>query len=262
MIGFIGGGNMASALIKGLTAIGIKDILVSEPNSNRAHYLFEEYGVNATFNNIKIANTCEIIILAVKPQIIKGILDEIKQSLSDNVIIVSIAAGITLSLLKEGLNTEKIARVMPNTPALVLEGMSVISFSDGMLKGDRDRVINLFKPTGKVLVLPEPKMNAVTALSGSGPAFIAYFIDAMIKGGIEQGLDEESAKILAVQTLKGTAKLLETKPPDILIKEVTSPGGTTEAGLKVLTEAKTADIIKQTILMAKQRGEELGKGIK
>ncbi|MBF0472283.1 MAG: pyrroline-5-carboxylate reductase, partial [Nitrospirae bacterium] len=190
MIGFIGGGNMAGALIKGLISTGVKDIIVSEPDTSRCNYLIKEFGVIAVSDNKKAASTSDILILAVKPQIIKGILDEIKGSLNDNTIIVSIAAGITLSLLKKKLMKQKIVRIMPNTPALVLEAMSVISFSEGMSIIDQNEVIKLFKSAGKVLVLPENQMNAVTALSGSGPAFIAYFTQAMIQGGITQGLDE------------------------------------------------------------------------
>jgi len=259
MIGFIGGGNMAAALIKGLISRGVRDIMVSEPDLTRCALLSNEFKIKTEFNNKKLASTCGILILAVKPQIITGILDEVKDSLNDNTIIVSIAAGITLALLKDRLKKQKIARVMPNTPALVLEAMSVISFSDMMSKEDQEKVIKLFEAAGKVLVLPESQMNSVTALSGSGPAFIAYFTEAMIKGGIEQGLDEKSAKILAIQTLIGTARLLEITPPDVLIKQVTSPGGTTEAGLKVLRERHADDIIKETILIAKKRGDELGK---
>lgn len=261
MIGFIGGGNMAAALISALIDNNVKDIMVSEPDKGRCALLLDKFGITPQFDNKKLAASCDIIVLAIKPQIMISILDEIKGSLNNNTIIVSIAAGITLSLLMERLNKQKIARVMPNAPALVLEGMSVISFSVDMQKDDQDKVKKIFNSIGKVLVLPEDKMNVVTALSGSGPAFIAYFVQAMVEGAGAIGLDKKSAFILAIQTLKGTAKMLETKSPDTLIKEVTSPGGTTEAGLKVLNLNHANDIIKETILMAKMRGDELSMSL-
>ncbi len=259
MIGFIGGGNMAEAIIKGMTNKGITDISVSEPLNEKRKYLKETYKVNICFDNKMLFSSSDIIILAVKQQNISQLIQEIGDVEIQDKIVVSIAAGISLSYLKSGLKTNKILRVMPNTPAIVHEGMSVISLSEDISDADLNKVKEIFTSIGEVLILPEKYMNAVTALSGSGPGFISYFIDSMIEGGINAGLDPDIARTLAIQTLLGTAKLLNTGiNPSALIKMVASPGGTTEAGLKVLENNSIKSIISDTIEMATKRSEELG----
>lgn len=264
MTGFIGGGNMAEALIKGIvqnSKFKVKsEIFVSEPRDDRREYLEQTYGVKTTNSNKDIASSCNIIILAVKPQIMEQVLEEIKSAVTDDKTVVSIAAGITLSYLQSKLSTKKIIRVMPNTPALVHEGMSVMSLCECFSDKDINPVREIFMSVGKVLTLPEKYMNAVTALSGSGPAFIAFFIEAMVEGGVQSGLSKENASELAIQTLLGTASLLETGvPPEKLREMVTSPGGTTAAGLKVFEEKGLKDIILNTIDAAVKRAEELGR---
>ena len=264
MTGFIGGGNMAEALIKGIvqsSKFKVKsEIIVSEPRDDRREYLEQTYGVKTTNSNKDIASSCNIIILAVKPQIMGQVLEEIKSAVTDDKTVVSIAAGITLSYLQSKLNTKKLIRVMPNTPALVHEGMSVMSLCECFSDKDINPVREIFMSVGKVLTLPEKYMNAVTALSGSGPAFIAFFIEAMIEGGVKSGLSKENASELAIQTLLGTARLLETgMPPEKLREMVTSPGGTTAAGLKVFEEKELMDIVLSAIDSAVKRAEELGR---
>ncbi|MCX5718273.1 MAG: pyrroline-5-carboxylate reductase [Nitrospirae bacterium] len=264
MTGFIGGGNMAEALIKGIvksSRLGVKnEIIVSEPREERRRYLEQTYGVKTTNSNKDIASSCNIIILAVKPQIMEQVLEEIKSAVTDDNTVVSIAAGITLSYLQSKLNTKKIIRVMPNTPALVHEGMSVMSLCECFSDKDINPVRGIFMSVGKVLTLPEKYMNAVTALSGGGPAFIAFFIEAMIEGGVKSGLNKEDAYELAIQTLLGTARLLETgMPPEKLREIVTSPGGTTAAGLKVFEEKGLKDIVLGATGAAAKRAEELGR---
>ncbi|MFH1014641.1 MAG: pyrroline-5-carboxylate reductase [Nitrospirota bacterium] len=263
MTGFIGGGNMAEALIKGMiqdSRFKIQDIFVSEPREERRKYLEQTYGVKTTSSNKEVASSCNIIILAIKPQIMGQVLEEIKSSITDDKTVVSIAAGITLSYLQSKLNTKKIIRVMPNTPALVHEGMSVMSLCECFSDKDINPVREIFMSIGKVLTLPEKYMNAVTALSGSGPAFIAFFIEAMVEGGVKLGLNKENASELAIQTLLGTASLLETgMPPEKLREMVTSPRGTTAAGLKVFEEKGFKDIVLSAIDAAVKRAEELGR---
>ncbi|MDP3049342.1 MAG: pyrroline-5-carboxylate reductase [Thermodesulfovibrionales bacterium] len=262
-IGFIGGGNMAEALIKGMiqdSRFKIQDIFVSEPRDDRREYLEQTYGVRTTNSNKDIASSCNIIILAVKPQIMGQVLEEIKSAVTDDKTVVSIAAGITLSYLQSKLNTKKLIRVMPNTPALVHEAMSVMSLCECFSDKDINPVREIFMSIGKVLTLPEKYMNAVTALSGSGPAFIAFFIEAMVEGGVKSGLSKENASELAIQTLLGTARLLETgMPPEKLREMVTSPGGTTAAGLKVFEEKGFKNIVLSAIDTAVKRAEELGR---
>ncbi len=260
MIGFIGGGNMAEALIKGMTAQGMKDIFVSEPREGRRLDLERSYGVKTTGSNREVATECDIVILAVKPQNIDSVLDEISDAVTDMKTVVSIAAGVTLSHLESKVKTKKLIRVMPNTPALVQEGMSVISLC-GCFHGEEvDVVKSMLMSIGKVLTLPEGLMNAVTALSGSGPAFVALFTEEMIESGEKMGLSRRDASELAVQTLLGTARLLDTgMSPEKLRNMVTSPGGTTEAGLKVFVERGLKGIVADALNAARKRADELGR---
>ncbi len=269
-IGFIGGGNMAEALIKGMTSEGMKDILVSEPGEERRQYLQQSYGTETTEFNKEVASTCNIIILAVKPQNMETVLDEISEAVTGEKTIVSIAAGITLTYLSSRLKTKKLIRAMPNTPALVQEGMTVMSFppeADQPLAeckyfSDRDISVirEIFMSAGKVITLPEKYMDMVTALSGSGPAFIALFIEAMINAGIKRGLGKEDSITLTIQTLLGTARLLETGiTPQRLREMVTSPGGTTAAGLEVFNRENFGNIVITAVEAAANRAEELGK---
>jgi pyrroline-5-carboxylate reductase len=261
MIGFIGGGNMAEALIKGMVQSGMKDIIVSEPREDRRSYLEKTYGAKTTSDNKEVVRQSSIVILAIKPQNMDDVTSEIAQYISGEKLVVSIAAGITLPYLTARLKTSKIVRVMPNTPALVQEGMSVLSMCECIHDKEMGLVRGIFMSVGKVLVLPEKYMDAVTALSGSGPAFVALFAEAMIAAGIKMGLTEENASELAIQTVIGTAKLLETgMPPHKLREMVTSPGGTTAAGLKVFEEKGFKEIISGVIEAAAKRSKELGRG--
>ena len=260
MIGFIGGGNMAEAMIKGMTAKGMKDIFVSEPREERRRELKETYEIKATTSNSEVAAACDIILLAIKPQNMEAVLTEIAPSVNDTKTVVSIAAGITLSYLESRLRTKRLIRVMPNTPALVLEGMSVMSLCGCSYGPELNVVKNILMSIGRVLTLPEDMMNAVTALSGSGPAFIALFAEAMIESGRKMGLSASDASELTVQTLLGTSRLLDTgMPPERLKIMVTSPGGTTEAGLKVFEERSLRATVSEALLAAKKRAEELGR---
>ncbi len=263
MIGFIGGGNMAEALIKGMiqdSRFKIQDIFVSEPREERRKYLEQSYGIKTTSSNKDVASSCNIIILAVKPQNMEIVLDEIAEVIAEDKTVVSIAASITLSYLQSKLKTKKLVRVMPNTPAIVQEGMSVISLCECFTDKDIATVREIFMSVGKVLILPEKYMNAVTALSGSGPAFIAFFIEALIEAGIKMGLKKDNVYELAIQTLIGTSKLVETgMPPEKLREMVTSPGGTTAAGLKALDEKGFKDIVADAIEASTNRAKELGK---
>jgi len=261
VIGFIGGGNMAEAMIKGIVQSGLKDIIVSEPRDDRRAYLEKTYGIKVSPDNREIVRNSHIIILAVKPQNMDDVTAGITDLISNDKIIISIAAGITLSYLSSRLNkTSKIIRVMPNTPALVQEGMSVLSMFECIADKEMVFIRDIFMSIGKVLVLPEKYMDAVTALSGSGPAFIALFVESMIEAGVAVGLSRENAAELAIQTLIGTAKLLETgMPPDKLREMVTSPGGTTAAGLGVFEQKGLKNIVTAVIEAARDRSKELGR---
>jgi len=260
-IGFIGGGNMAEALVKGMTSQGMKDIIVSDIKEDRLRYLSEHYNVKTTTSNTDVITSSDIIILAVKPQNMDTVLDEISPFITEDKLIVSIAAGIKLDYLSSKLRTKRLIRVMPNTPALVQEGMTVMSlcecFSDTT---PVSMVREIFMSVGKVITLPEKYMDSVTALSGSGPAFIARFIEAMIEAGISMGLSQDDAYTLAVQTAIGTAELLKTgMTPSRLREMVTSPGGTTAAGLETFEKRGLKDIVKDALFSAQERSKELGR---
>ncbi|MBF0458707.1 MAG: pyrroline-5-carboxylate reductase [Nitrospirae bacterium] len=255
MIGFIGGGNMAEALIKGIGRAG--DIMISEPSEQRRLHIEKTYAVNTTNDNKALAAAADIIIIAVKPQIISTIAEELSGMDLSKKTLVSIAAGVSISYLKHAFRTDNVVRVMPNTPALVLKGMSVISAADGISPEQMDKIAGIFASIGKIHFLPERHMDAVTAVSGSGPAFISFFAEAMIKGGMALGLDEETVTLLTIQTLNGTSELLASRSPAALIKMVSSPGGTTVAGLQVMQERDAAGLVADVLRAAASRSAEL-----
>ncbi len=269
MIGFIGGGNMAEALIKGIRAKGAVGITVSEPLPARRRYLEETYGVRATDSNREAAGQAEIVVIAVKPQVIDSVLSDIADVLSGEnkkgrgdgkKLVVSIAAGVRLSYLTERLGTPNVVRAMPNTPALAGEGMTVLALCECIPEAGFAGVKDIFMSVGKVMVLPEKYMDAVTALSGSGPAFFALFLEGLIEGAVREGLSEQTARELALQTATGTIRMLEEGlGTDRLIKMVTSPGGTTQAGLEVLESKGFKAILYDTIKAAAGRAKQLGK---
>lgn len=260
MIGFIGGGNMAEAILKGILGRYGKEIMVSEPRDDRRAYLEKTYHIKTASDNKEVAKNCSIVIFAVKPQDMDNVIAEVSDFISEDKTVISIAAGITLSYLSARLKTRKMVRVMPNTPALIQEGMSVMSMCECIHDKDIGVIKDIFMSIGKLLVLPEKYMDAVTALSGSGPAFFAYFIEAMIEGSVKMGLGKDDATALAVQTLLGTARLLDTGlTPSKLREMVTSPGGTTAAGLKLFEERKFKEVVSSAIEAATKRAKELGK---
>lgn len=260
MIGFIGGGNMAEALIKGMRLEGMRDIIVAEPKEERRQYLENSYQIRTTASNPEVVAASEIIILAVKPQHMALALDEITAGVDETKTVVSIAAGITLAYLQSKLKTTRLVRVMPNTPALVLEGMSVLSLCSCLPEPVIGPVRQIFMSIGKVMTLPEKQINAVTAVSGSGPAFIALFVECMMAAGEQLGLSPDSARELAVQTLVGTAKQIgEGMSPEKLREMVTSPGGTTAAGLAAFGEKGLKETTIAALQAAHRRAEELGR---
>jgi pyrroline-5-carboxylate reductase len=260
MIGFIGGGNMAEAIVKGIIDKYGREIIVSELRDERRAYLEKTYHVKTTTENKDVARNCVTIIIAVKPQDMDVVLDGISDLVSEDKTVVSVAAGITLSYLSKRLKTRKIVRVMPNTPALIQEGMSVMSMCECIDNKDIGLIKDIFMSIGRLLVLPEKYMDTVTALSGSGPAFIAYFLEAMIEGAVKMGLGKDDATALAVQTLLGTARLLDTgMSPSKLREMVTSPKGTTAEGLKVFDGKGFKEIVTASIEAATNRARELGR---
>jgi pyrroline-5-carboxylate reductase len=259
-IGFIGAGNMAFALAKAVKKAKLaKSIIASDISDERLDFVKKELQIKTTKDNIKVVLSSDIIFLAVKPQVIDIILDEIKEKVKSQLII-SIAAGVKIKKLESKLNG-KVVRVMPNTPCLV--GEMAAGFAVGKKVTNREIKIveELLNSAGKAFFLNEELLDAVTGLSGSGPAFVARLIESFIEGGIKCGLNKDIASELTLQTFLGTAKLILESglAPDELVRMVSSPGGTTVAGREVLEKSNLKDIIIKTVKKATDRSKELGK---
>ena len=264
-IGFIGGGQMGEALIRGIIKSGLyapEAISVTEPNSKRRQYMSSTYGIQAAAESTTLWESCSIIILAVKPQIMDSVLTASKDLAGPQHLIISIAAGLPISFYEQGLGRDdcKIIRVMPNTPALVLEGASALSGNKNVEKSDLQLAEEIFNKVGKAVILDEQALDAVTGLSGSGPAYVFTFAEAMIDAGVKSGLTRPVAETLALQTILGSVKLLmeSRKHPAELRAMVTSPGGTTIAAQQILERSGFRGIIMDAIDAAVNRSTELG----
>jgi len=256
MIGFIGGGNMAEAILAGLGSKA-QDIAVSDIRIERLDYLKQNYKVRTFTNNKTLAQNCDTVVLAVKPQQLDSVLQELTTEIKDKLII-SIVAGASLEFLVKKLGHARVIRVMPNTAALVRSAISVLSPGSDVSNRDIEVAKELFEAVGHVIILKEQLMDTVTALSGSGPAFVAYFIHALIEAGIREGLTAEEARTLTLHTISGTVKLIESgKAPFEVIQMVSSPAGTTVEGLYVLDKSGFKAAIKEAIRAAKERSKQL-----
>lgn len=264
-IGFLGAGQMATALAKGWRTAGLLDpanSLASDPVTAAREKFQAATGLNATASNAEVVAAADLLVLAVKPQTMHAVLDEVRSNLTDRHLVVSIAAGITLKQLAESLGTDtRILRVMPNTPCLV--GASAAGFAVGpaATTADVELVATLFNAVGKAFAMPEHLLDAVTGLSGSGPAFVYVMIEALADGGVRMGLPREVALALAAQTVFGSAKMvLETGSHPAALKDaVASPGGTTIAGLHALERAGFRAAAIDAVEAATKRSTELGE---
>lgn len=263
-IGFIGSGNMAEAIIKGVIRAGVvspKNIVSSDISEDRRKLFSDSFGIITTSSNLELISQAEVIVLAIKPQSIGFVLKEIVEAVDISMLVISIAAGITLKYMEGSLKTNiRVIRVMPNTPALIGEGVTAISPGSKATKEDLKIARNIFDAVGKTVVVEERYMDAVTGLSGSGPAYVFLIIDALIDAGVKVGLDRDTAKTLAVQTVFGSAKMiLETgETPAQLRDRVTSPGGTTITGLHVMEAGRLRAVIIDAVEAATNRSKELG----
>ncbi len=263
-IAFIGGGNMAEALAGGIARARIvpaESIIVSEPVPERCTYLQEQHGFITTDKNTQAAVAGGTIFLAVKPQIIQDVLEEIAPSINTEQLVISVAAGITLELLENSVPGIPVIRSMPNSPALVGSGATVISPGQSVHADMTHWAVELFQAVGTCHVLPEDLLDSVTGLSGSGPAYIFRMAEALIEAGMSVGIPADESTGLVKQTILGAARLMmETeKTPTELREMVTSPGGTTQAGLAELNEAGFSEIVVDAVMAATKRAGELGK---
>jgi len=266
-IGFVGGGNMAEALIKGVITANVyspENVFVSDIRAERLKFLAEKYGAVPCEENSELAAKVETVVLSIKPQNMTEALESVKDAIGTDKLVISIAAGVKVANITAVLGDIAIVRVMPNTPALIGEGASAL-FANERAKPMLEKAMAIFSAVGKAVVVDdEDLIDAVTAVSGSGPAYYFLLMEEMIKAGVQLGLPEDIAKDLVLQTAKG-AGLLATEAdnnnesPAVLRQKVTSPGGTTEAALKVFKDGRIGELISAAITRARDRGRELAK---
>jgi len=264
-IGFIGAGNMAEAMIKGLLAAGVVEaakLAGSDPRRERVDELKEKYGIYATSHNEDVMRRSEIVILSVKPQILTAVCDEIAPHLKPRATVISIAAGVPVGVIEAHLPVgTRVVRVMPNTPALVGAGATAIAAGGHATDDDLAVARQIFDAVGKTVILDEGQLDAVTGLSGSGPAYVFLIIEALSDAGVKMGLSRYNALALAAQTVLGSAKLLidTGEHPGRLKDMVTSPGGTAIAGLHTLEAGGLRTTLINAVEAATRRSRELGE---
>ena len=265
IIGFIGSGNMAEALMRGIISAKLfapRDVLISDIRKDRLDYLKEEYGVTPTAGNVELTSQVDVLVLSVKPQNMDEVLCEIQGTLKDTAVVISIAAGITTERIVKHLGDVSIIRAMPNTPAMVDQGATAVIIRNA---GPRHfkAGLEVFMAVGKVEVLEdESLMDAVTAISGSGPAYFFLLMEEMIAIAKDMGLPSDIAKELVFQTAKGAGLLAEmaysrNETAAQLRERVTSPGGTTEAAMKVFKKLDLNGIMTAALTAARDRSREL-----
>ncbi|MCS6290287.1 MAG: pyrroline-5-carboxylate reductase [Nitrospira sp.] len=264
-IAFIGGGNMAEALLAGLLRKGVaaaEHLTVSDPDGHRRELLADRFGVAVHADNRAAAQGAELLVFCVEPQVLDAVLDEVASSLQARPLVMSVAAGYLISRLQAHLKTAtRLVRAMPNTPSTIGEGVTAVSLAPGLSSEDQDRTRCLFESVGKVVVVEERLMDAVTGLSGSGPAYVFAMIEALADGGVLMGLPRATAQVLAAQTVAGAARMVleQGTHPAVLKDRVASPGGTTIAGLSRLEQGRLRATLMSAVTAAAQRSQELGQ---
>jgi pyrroline-5-carboxylate reductase len=265
-IGFIGAGNMARAIIEGLIlskAIKPNQIYINDKNRQRKTYAEKKFKVKSARDNRQLIDVSSVVVICVKPRDVRGVLEELSCRYKEEKLIISIAAGIKLNFLRNFLSARaKLVRVMPNIGSLVQESISVISYGPFLDSKSKKIAQIIFGAVGEVEEINERQMDAVTSLSGSGPAYLAYILNSLIKASQRKGLSKSKLKGLTFQMAEGTIKLLKEKKikPENLIKMVASKGGTTEAALDVFKAKKLDKIISEAVKAAEKRAKKLSGG--
>ena len=265
-IGFLGAGNMAEALVRGLLRghAAATSIAASGPRAERMAELGERYGIHTTPDNGSLVERSEIVVLSVKPQIMRKVLDEVGERLRADALVISIAAGIPIAAIEARLRPgTRVVRTMPNTPALVDAGATAIAGGAHATAADLADAKRIFDAVGVTVALDEYQLDAVTGLSGSGPAYIFLILEALADAGVKVGLSRRTATLLAAQTVLGSAKLLlETNEhPGRLKDMVTSPGGTAITGLHTLEQGGLRTTLMDAVEAATKRSHELGQAL-
>ena len=268
-IGFIGGGNMAEAILKGMLSsklVKASSIFFSEPNKSRQTFLTTEFKVKAVKGNLDLVKKADVLIVAVKPQIIREVLKDIADQVDSKKLVISVAAGVPISQIENALskgNKKKlcVVRTMPNTPSVVQEGVTAITAGKGVGKSDLKISHEIFQAVGRTVEVAEEQIDAVTGLSGSGPAYIFMIIEALSDAGVKMGLSRQVANELTVQTVLGSALLVRETgtSPGELKNRVTSPGGTTIAGLHALEKGSLRATLMNAVEKATLRSKELAQ---
>ncbi len=263
-IGFIGTGKMGEALIKGILHAKLftpDNVYASDADTTKLKVLEKSRGINPGRDNCDVVRNSDIIMIAVKPQIVPKILEEIKGSIK-NQLIISIAAGVPIETYEKALpHGSKVVRIMPNIAATVLESASAVCSGSAVSAEEEAVAVEIFNSIGRTVILPEHLLDAVTGLSGSGPAYIFLIIEALADGGAFEGLDRKTAKTLAAQTVLGAAKMVleDGVHTGELRDMVTSPGGTTIRGIRVLEDRGVRIAMMDAVIEACERSKELGK---
>ena len=262
-IAFIGSGNMATALIQGLLARKTArpdELVATDVRADALAALQRDYGIATTAKNVDACGA-DILVLSVKPQVMPSVLAELAAHIAESTLVISIAAGVPLAAIESQLPGRRAIRVMPNTPALVGAGATALAAGTHATAEDLRVARAIFESVGVVVEVPEALFNAVTALSGSGPAYVFYLAEALVEAGRSVGLSDEVASTLALQTVYGAAKLLHEsgEAPADLRRKVTSPGGTTHAGVTTLDAREVREAVRACVTAARDRGQELGR---
>lgn len=264
-IGFIGAGNMAEAIARGILSAGVyraPDIIAADISDVRRALFADQLKIRAIEDAPSIVTQCQTILLCVKPQQMSAMLESIREYLTADHLVITIAAGISTSYIEKAVGKPiRVVRIMPNTAMLVGKGMSGIAAGHHATPADLKTARTIFQAAGEVVEVTEDLLDAVTAVSGSGPAYFFFLVENMIRAGVEMGLSPEVAHKLAVQTAVGSAELLRTsdQPPAELRRRVTSPGGTTHAAISHMESAGVPQAIVDALKAAHKRGRELGK---
>ncbi|RMH31008.1 MAG: pyrroline-5-carboxylate reductase [Nitrospirae bacterium] len=262
-IALIGAGNMAEALVGGILKAGLvrpDDIVATDVSAERLRWFQAQFHVRVNTNNVEATRWADVVILCIKPQVMDEVLEEIKRFLSEKRLIISVAAGVPLARIRTRVGTVPLIRAMPNTPAIVQEGATALAPGAEVPESLLAWACRIFESLGKVVITEERLMDAVTGLSGSGPAYVYMMIEALTDGGVLMGLPRSVAHVLAAQTVLGAARMVvETGDhPAVLKDRVTSPGGTTIAGVHALESGALRATIMNAVRAATERAKELG----
>jgi pyrroline-5-carboxylate reductase len=263
-LAIIGAGNMAEAIATGVIRGGVLEpqkIIAADVSPERREFFTTKLSIASVASPAAAAGKADTILLSVKPQNMKDVLSEMKSVIGDDVLVISIAAGVSTKFIEQNLLPKqcRVIRTMPNTPMLVGEGMVAMAAGTLATQADLEMARKLFAPAATVIDVSEDKLDAVTALSGSGPAYFFYLVEQMIRAGVEMGLTPQESRTLAIKTAAGAAKMLAgADSPEELRRKVTSPNGTTHAAIMHMQQNNFETIVVDALKAAQQRSKELG----